>query len=49
MRTAPSFVRKDEQDMFEGLATRDKDPRKSLHVQGGGQPRSSARARRPSP
>src|ERR1700710_82250 len=27
------LVRKDEQDMFEGLATRDKDPRKSLHVQ----------------
>ena len=26
-------VRKDEQDMFEGLATKDKDPRKSLHVQ----------------
>ena len=26
-------VRKDEQDMFEGVATRDKDPRKSLHVQ----------------
>src|SRR3954469_19544511 len=25
-------VRKDEQGMFEGLATRDKDPRKSLHV-----------------
>ena len=25
-------VRKDEVDMFEGLATRDKDPRKSLHV-----------------
>ena len=25
-------VRKDEQTMFEGVATRDKDPRKSLHV-----------------
>ena len=27
-----AFVKKDEVDMFEGLATRDKDPRKSLHV-----------------
>ncbi|MGY1710948.1 crotonyl-CoA carboxylase/reductase [Geodermatophilus sp. SYSU D00758] len=27
------LVRKDEQDMFEGLATRDKDPRKALHVE----------------
>ena len=26
-------VHKDEEDMFEGLATRDKDPRKSLHVE----------------
>jgi crotonyl-CoA reductase len=26
-------VRADEQDMFEGLATKEKDPRKSLHVQ----------------
>src|SRR4051794_41455956 len=26
-------VRKDEQDMFEGLPTREKDPRKSLHVE----------------
>src|SRR4051794_37916181 len=26
-------VGKDEQDMFEGLATREKDPRKSLHVE----------------
>src|SRR3954468_11660491 len=26
-------VHKDEVDMFEGLATRDKDPRKSLHVE----------------
>jgi crotonyl-CoA reductase len=26
-------VRKDEVDMFDGLATRDKDPRKSLHLQ----------------
>lgn len=25
-------VRKDESDMFEGIATRDKDPRKSLHI-----------------
>ncbi|MFA6300151.1 MAG: crotonyl-CoA carboxylase/reductase, partial [Nocardioides sp.] len=25
-------VHKDEVDMFEGVATRDKDPRKSLHV-----------------
>lgn len=25
-------VHKDEVDMFEGLASRDKDPRKSLHV-----------------
>jgi crotonyl-CoA reductase len=27
------LVRKDEQDMFAGLPTRDKDPRKSLHVE----------------
>ena len=27
-----AFVKKDEVDMFEGLASRDKDPRKSLHV-----------------
>src|SRR4029453_17931203 len=27
------LVRKDEQDMFDGMATREKDPRKSLHVQ----------------
>ncbi|HEY6932680.1 MAG TPA: crotonyl-CoA carboxylase/reductase [Marmoricola sp.] len=27
-----AFVKKDEVDMFAGLATRDKDPRKSLHV-----------------
>src|SRR6195952_2016060 len=26
------LVRKDEQDMFEGLPTKEKDPRKSLHV-----------------
>jgi crotonyl-CoA reductase len=26
------YVRKDEQDMFEGLTTREKDPRKALHV-----------------
>ncbi|HET7387519.1 MAG TPA: crotonyl-CoA carboxylase/reductase [Nocardioidaceae bacterium] len=27
-----AFVRKDETDLFEGMATREKDPRKSLHV-----------------
>ncbi|HET7683241.1 MAG TPA: crotonyl-CoA carboxylase/reductase, partial [Marmoricola sp.] len=27
-----AFVKKDEVDLFEGQATRDKDPRKSLHV-----------------
>src|SRR6195952_4227428 len=27
------LVRKDEQDMFEGLPTKEKDPRKSLHVE----------------
>ncbi|MFC6153751.1 crotonyl-CoA carboxylase/reductase [Nocardioides yefusunii] len=27
-----AFVRKDEVDMFDGVASRDKDPRKSLHV-----------------
>ncbi|HEY4605550.1 MAG TPA: crotonyl-CoA carboxylase/reductase, partial [Blastococcus sp.] len=27
------LVRRDEQDMFAGLATKDKDPRKSLHVE----------------
>jgi crotonyl-CoA reductase len=27
------LVRKDEQDMFEGLPTKDKDPRKSLHIE----------------
>jgi crotonyl-CoA reductase len=27
------LVRADEQDMFEGLATREKDPRKSLHIE----------------
>ena len=27
-----AFVRKDEQDMFQGMASADKDPRKSLHV-----------------
>ena len=26
-------VRKDEQNMFEGVATKEKDPRKSLHVE----------------
>src|SRR4051794_1844514 len=37
LRTPESYravvVRKDEQDMFAGLATREKDPRKSLHVE----------------
>ena len=27
------LVRKDEQDMFEGLETKDKDPQQSLHVE----------------
>src|SRR5690349_22122870 len=27
------LVRKDEQDMFEGLPTKEKDPRKALHLQ----------------
>ncbi len=27
-----AFIRKDEQDMFQGMASEDKDPRKSLHV-----------------
>ena len=27
-----AFVKKDEVDMFEGLTTKEKDPRKSLHV-----------------
>ena len=27
-----AFVRRDEQDMFSGMASRDKDPRKSLHI-----------------
>lgn len=30
--TRAVFVRRDEQNMFEGVATRDKDPRRSLHV-----------------
>lgn len=30
--TRAVFVRRDEQDMFQGLASKDKDPRKSLHV-----------------
>jgi len=30
--TRAVFVRRDEQDMFEGLKSRDKDPRQSLHV-----------------
>ena len=28
-----AFIKKDEVDMFEGVASRDKDPRKSLHVE----------------
>src|SRR5579872_4802436 len=31
MRAA--FVRRDEVEMFEGVATKDKDPRRSLHVE----------------
>ena len=31
-------VRKDEQDMFEGLPTKEKDPHKSLHVEEGPTP-----------
>ncbi len=31
-RTRAVFVRRDEQDMFEGMASRDKDPRRSLHI-----------------
>jgi crotonyl-CoA reductase len=30
--TRAVFVRRDEQNMFEGMASRDKDPRRSLHV-----------------
>ncbi len=30
--TRAAFVRRDEQEMFDGVATRDKDPRASLHV-----------------
>ena len=30
--TRAVFIRRDEQDMFNGLASRDKDPRRSLHV-----------------
>src|SRR6202453_833040 len=30
--TRAVFVRRDEQDMFEGLASNEKDPRRSLHV-----------------
>ena len=30
--TRAVFVRRDQQNMFDGLATRDKDPRRSLHV-----------------
>ena len=41
-------VHKDEVEMFEGLETRDKDPRKSLHLEDVRCP-SSARARRTSP
>ncbi|MFC7573505.1 hypothetical protein ACFQX8_14475 [Klenkia terrae] len=39
------LVRKDEQDMFEGVDSKDKDPRKSLHVEEVATP-SWARARR---
>ena len=28
-----AFIRKDEQDMFEGMDPKEKDPRKSLHVE----------------
>ena len=31
--TRAAFVRRDEQDMFAGMASRDKDPRRSLHVE----------------
>ena len=30
--TRAAFVRRDEQNMFDGMASRDKDPRRSLHV-----------------
>ena len=30
--TRAVFVRRDEQEMFDGVASRDKDPRASLHV-----------------
>ena len=30
--TRAVFVRRDEQNMFDGVASQDKDPRKSLHV-----------------
>ena len=43
------LVRKDEQDMFEGLEAKEKDPRKSLHVEEVRDARSSARVRRSSP
>ena len=42
-------VHKDEVDMFEGLETKDKDPRKSLHVDEVAGARARARARRWSP
>ena len=42
-----AVVRADEVGMFDGLASRDKDPRKSLHVEEVPTP-SSARARRSS-
>ena len=42
-------VRADEAEMFAGLATADKDPRKSLHLRARCRRPSSARARRWSP
>ena len=30
--TRAVFVRRDEQNMFDGMASKDKDPRRSLHV-----------------
>ena len=40
-----ALVRKDEVDMFEGMSAKEKDPRKSLHIDEVPVP-SSARARR---
>ena len=37
-----AFVKKDEVDLFEGLASRDKDPRKSIHVDDVAAPRARA-------